>query len=324
VPAYAGTGDQHATVAREYLSVRSGPALGRTSAALLANAMQGRGTGVMDGAHRASLVGDLGYAITRGLTALGRIGYEDIHYAGYPPVRITGPVWSVGGRWAPDPDNAVTLRYGFREGFHSATLDGVWAPTARTRVFARYSEGLSTDLEELQETVAAAVLDPMGRPVDAATGAPLLLAGTFFGVQNNLARTKRASLTGLLLLERDTVSFTLARQDSRQVAAASASNLGNLSDTGAYALASWQHDIGPNLSSVASVQYGATRYRTSGATWSSHPLNLELGLTYAASESVTTWLRYGYASEGTGFARRSGLVSLPAANLVVAGISKRF
>ena len=122
----------------------------------------------MNGSSRDSASVDNGYAVTRNLTLLAKFGYESLSYSGFPPYRYNGPLWNAGVRWVPNPDSSIELRYGYQDGADSYLLDATYAPTARIRVFARYSEGLATDQENLQNAVNAAVLDPLGNPVDLA------------------------------------------------------------------------------------------------------------------------------------------------------------
>ena len=166
---------------------------------MLLSALQGEGSGVMSGAHNENVSADNGYAVSRDLTVLAKFGYQSIHYGGIPPYNFTGPLWNLGLRWVPNPDSSIELRYGQQQGVSSPVVNATYAPTARTRLYARYSEGLSTNDQDLAAAVSASTLDPLGNPVDRQTGAPLLLASNTFGLQNNLARIKRASLTGTLL-----------------------------------------------------------------------------------------------------------------------------
>ena len=48
----------------------------------------------------------------------------------------------------------------------------VTPPNAYGRVFGSYSKGVTTDTEDLQDTLASASLDPYGNPVSPVTGAP--------------------------------------------------------------------------------------------------------------------------------------------------------
>ena len=134
---------------QEYFSLTSGPAFGRTTASLQLSASQDTGNGVLNNARQDTGVVNLGYLVTRSLTALTSFGYDDIHYSGTPPFNFSGPRWSVGAHWIPNPDSSITVNYGAQEGVESAQVDASYALTARTRVYARYSEGITNGLEQV-------------------------------------------------------------------------------------------------------------------------------------------------------------------------------
>ena len=143
----------------------------------------------------------------------------------------------------------------------------------------------------------ASVLDPLGNPADPQTGAPLLLAGNFFGVQNNLARVRLGSLTGTLLLDRDTVAVTISRQQRQQLAAADAANTDPLSNSGTYGSINWQHDLRQALTTVAFVQYGVNDSRYITGAQNSNTLVVSLGLHYAFSQTLSGVLQYSYTNQ---------------------------
>src|SRR5437764_10482868 len=60
---------------------------------------------------------DLEYRIVPGVAALGRIGYENIHYAAAPAATTAGVAWELGGRlnFGSDTDY-LNFRYGKHEG----------------------------------------------------------------------------------------------------------------------------------------------------------------------------------------------------------------
>lgn len=310
--ALSNSADQSSTTERGYLSFTSGPDFGRYQAVILLSAQQSQGTGVMNGASRDIASIDNGFAVTRSFTLLGKFGYQSIAYGGIPPFRYDGGLWNAGFRWAPNADSSIEFRYGRNDGRDSPWLKAAYAPTVRTRIFASYSEGLSTDQEMLAAALNAAVLDPLGNPTDPQTGAPLLLTSNFFGVQNNVAWVKTASLTGMLVLDRDVVSLSLSHLQRRQVAAANLASAGNVSSTSTYGSVTWQHDLGPALKSLSFVQYGGgdNVFIITG-TQNFNSLVLSQGLTYALSETLSGSVQYSYTSGfTTGPASSSGPISL--------------
>ena len=253
----APVGEQNFTSEQEYFSLTSGPAFGRTSASMMVSGNQSTGSGVMNNAYQNSAVMNLGYAITRSITALTSFGYDDIHYAGIPPYNFSGGEWSVGGRWIPNPDSSITVTYGSQQGVQSAQVNASYALTARTRIYARYSEGITTGLEQLLNSMNGSSLDTAGNPV--AGGVPVQLSNSFYGVQNNLARVTDASVTVTTLRERDAISLTFSHQQSQQIAAASAASAGSQNSTGWYGTLAWQRSLWPDLNASAFVEWGTNQ-----------------------------------------------------------------
>ncbi len=106
------------------------------------------------------------------------------------------------------------MRYGHHDGLDSITIDGTLAPSPRTRIYVRYSTGLSTTQEELQNALATTDLDSLGNPVDHGTGAPIFAASNFFGIQDNLVKLRRFSISAAYLLDRDTFTADVENDSS--------------------------------------------------------------------------------------------------------------
>ena len=313
---------QNSTSMQEYLSFASGPVLGRTSAELVVSASQFTGTGVLDHAHRDQVVLNLGYAVTHTFTALASVGYENLHYSGVPPYSYIGPQWSLGGRWIPNPDSSVTAVFGSRDGKGSGSVDAGYAPTARSRLYAHFSEGLTSGMEQLLNAVSGASLDAAGNPVDRRTGAPVQLDNGFYGLQNNLAQVISASVTGSLLTARDAFSLTLSYQQSSQVAAASVNGASGLDTVGWYGTLSWQRDLRPDLSASASVQWGTNQYTTPGPKQNFNSAGVSVRLSYAVSPTLNAYAQYTWTSQTSDF-QNGGFSNVPT-SLIIVGARKVF
>ncbi|MDR3415934.1 MAG: TIGR03016 family PEP-CTERM system-associated outer membrane protein [Nevskia sp.] len=308
---------QNLTSEQEYFSLVSGSAFGRASAGLMVSGNQSTGTGVMNNAYQNAAVMNLGYALTRNLTALASFGYDDIHYAGIPPYNYSGVQWSVGGHWIPNPDSSITVTYGSQQGEPSAQVDASYALTARTRIYARYSEGITTGLEQLLNNMNGSSLDAAGNPV--AGGVPIQLANSFYGIQNNLARMTNASVTMTVLRERDSISLTFSRQQSQQIAAATA---GGQNSTGWYGSLTWQRSLWPDLNAAAFVEWGTNQYTPASAGQNADTLVLSLNLSYVVSRTISAYAQYSWTRQTyTGSA--DGLPTLPT-DLIVIGARKTF
>ena len=296
----AAASNQNTTSYDGHVAFTTGEAFGRYNGAALAQASSSQGGGVLAGGYRDTVTLDNGYAVTRTITALATIGYERIHYSGTTPIRIDDAIWNAGVRLVPNADSTITVRYGHQDGLNSLLVDAGYAPTVRTHIYARYSTGLTTGAETLQNALASSDLDTLGNPVDHGTGAPLVAAGNFFGTQNGLFRTTVASLTGVLALDRDSVSLGINSQQQKLLSASSAATLaastadvpGFGSSRGVYGSLNWSHQLRPDLQSTVYGQYGVS---SSGGTAGTEQLVvLSAALSYALSKTLAGNLQYSY------------------------------
>jgi uncharacterized protein (PEP-CTERM system associated) len=313
-------GGQNLTSEQEYFSLSSGSAFGRTSASMMLSANQDTGSGVMNNASQDEAVINLGYAITRSVTALTSFGYDDIHYAGTPPYTYSGPQWSVGAHWVPNPDSSVTATYGSQEGVQSAQFNASYAVTARTRVFARYSEGITSGLEQILNAMNGSSLDTAGNPM--ANGTPVQINNSFYGVQNNLARVTDASVTVTTLLDRDAISVTFSRQQSHQIAAAAATSASSLNATGWYGTLTWQRSLWPDLNASAFVEWGTNQGLQTGTGQNSDTLVFSLNLSYVVSRTVSAYAQYSWTRQN--YTGTAGTVPILPTSLIVIGARKTF
>ncbi len=304
-PGYGAVGNL--TTQRERASFTTGENLGRWNNILVIEAIQYNGSGSYRGAHRNQVQNEVGYALTRKVTLLGGFGYQDIRYAGVPPVRINEPTWNFGARYAPNPDSTVTILYGRRDAITSISFDGQFAPTSRTRLIGRYSTGLTTDIEEAQNVLSTTTVGPTGLVTDSATGAPVGNSSSF-GVQNGIYKVKRFSATGLLLQDRDSYSVTFTSED-RTTSTTTPSLLNNTvipagtNSTSVSASASWQHELAPDLSSTASAQYSLTnntQQYLGGNGGQQRTLSLTAALSKQFTTSLSGSLRYTYTDQSGG------------------------
>ena len=297
------------TTQRERASFVTGENFGRINDIVVVEAVQYSGVGAYRGAHRNQVTNDVGYAITRKITALAGFGYQDLQFSGTPGIHIKEPIWSVGARFAPDQDSTLTVTYGHRDGFNSFGADGALSPTARTRVFVRYSTGLTTDAQEQQNLLASTNVGPTGLLVDQATGAPVSSSSGSFGTQNGLYRLRRVSVTGSLILNRDAISVSLSNEERTNVSNITSVNgtatvPAGTSSTGTFGTVAWQHDLSPALSSTASVSYGVddtAAIAGAGAnTGSRRTIQASLALNYIFTQTLTGSARYLFTDRSGG------------------------
>jgi uncharacterized protein (PEP-CTERM system associated) len=292
--ALAEASNQNVTITSAHAGFLTGEAFARYSGAALAQATNFDGTGVLNSAYRDTVTLDNGYAITRTITALATIGWENIHYSGTSPLTIDDAIWSVGVRLEPNTDSTITVRYGHQDGLNSLLVDAAYQPTARTRIYARTSTGLTTQAEQLQNALATSDLDTQGNPIDHTTGAPLVPVGNFFGSQNSLYKTTLTSLTGVLLLDRDSISASVTDQIQTLVSASNVVGLATGNTSGVYGTLSWSHELRPNMQSTVYVQYG--KQRNEGVLASQQQLAVASAtLSRALSPTLSGMLQYSYS-----------------------------
>ncbi len=322
------------TTQRERASFVTGEDLGRVNDAVALEAVQYNGVGAYRGAHRNQATNDVGYAVTRKLTALAGFGYQDLLFNGFPGVRVREPIWSVGGRITASGDSSLTITYGRRDGFNAAAVDGAFSPTPRTRVFLRYATGLTTDTEEQQNLLATASVGPTGLLVDSVTGAPVSSSSGAFGTQNGLYRLRRFSITGLLLLNRDSVSVSLEQDDRQGVNTLPAGLSGTgapatASNSGVFGTLSWEHELSPAMTGSASLSYGVNDGSLAGAAaGSQRTVQANLALNYAFTEKLAGSARYLFTDRSGGAARAGGSAYQAGQglteNLLLVGLRKSF
>ncbi len=335
-----GASVQQLTSRSEFASFASGENLGRLSSTLSASATQDAGSGALAGAYQNLLTEQLGYALTRGITALASLGWEDLRYGGVGAPIYDDATWSLGVRLLPNPDSSITVTYGHQGGATAAGLDAVYAPSPSLRLFAQYSAGVTTAAQTLQTALSGAAFDAIGRPVDPQSGAPVLLGDNFFGFNATVYQARTLSAGLAWLRPRDAVQLSLQQQTQTPLGGAGSVLLAAggvvlsqrpAASNGTTGTLSWQHDLSPVLSSTLTGQYGVLGNST--------PLTLTDGvltatgrqvgrstlvafsaqLAWQISATLSGQLQYSYTSD----AASAGLPGI-AANLVLAGLRKSF
>jgi uncharacterized protein (PEP-CTERM system associated) len=310
--------DQTTWTNEEYATFTTGENFGRFNDSLRLDASQTVGTGVLDDSRRTTAIDYFSYALNRKIALLGSGGYEDIKFDGVPPIAITDAVWSGGVRLTPNQDSTITVSYGHKDGFNSASVDIAYSLTARTRVFANYHEGLTSTTEELQDNLANSTVDQFGNTLDAITGAPLMISDSLLAQQDSLYRLKQFTATIITALERDTISLSLEDESRTVVSTAVGANQGAFSDQGASANLSWTHELTPVLSATASLQYATTTTKTVPST-TEQSVSVGVQTAYAFSPSLTGNAQYFATTNSANTPQGSYLQ-----NVILIGLSKRF
>ncbi len=301
-----------------YASFTTGENLGRftDTARLDVTRYDGSGDSVLNGARRSTAIDSFGYGLSRAVALLGSAGYEDIAYSGLPPIRIRDAVWNAGIRLTPNQASSLTAKYGHKDGFDSLTLASSYAVTARLRVFATYSEGLTSGQEEIQDNLDQSSVDQFGNTVSTATGAPTLVSDQLLSLQNDLYRVERFSASAVSTYARDVVSLTVEQENRNEIA--SASSAPGYSDHGTSIDLSWSHDLTPKLTVTTTLRYSDTRTETVPVSkYKIAGLDLDTG--YAISPSLTATFSYFIRNVSADSAGQSSLQ-----NAVLVGLRQSF
>ena len=304
------------TSQQENASIALGPDFGRVNGSLSMTAMQFEGGGLYQGAHNETVTAKTGFAITRAITLTGSLGHETIVYGPGGPRAIDGITWSGGVNLAPNADSNLQLSYGHQQGSTSFSFDGSYALTTRVRFLGRYSQGVGTNLQNLQNALAGTTPGAGGVGfINPANGAPVQL-GNQLGQQAGVYRTTTASASAVYYTERDTVSLEWVDTQQQQLSSAGGAGFG--SNSGYTATASWQHVLSEALSASTSLQYG-TRVLPGVQTSASTTTTVSLNLAYAVSQTISTNLAL---SHGNTHGANYGFG--PVHDLVVLGLRKTF
>lgn len=276
-----------------YLTVTSGEDFGRL---LLTGNLLGTtydGDGIYDGAGRWEAVLGAGYGVTRWLFALGEIGYESLEYNTVPKTDISGPIWSVGARLVPSDTSEVTVRYGRRDGYNAWQADGatnLFGP--RTRLFASYSDRLTSTALRAAELLQTTTLDPFGNPIFTASGAPAPISGNagLLGFQDGLYRTRTVSAAISHTLPRDTFVLSVNHENRRPFAADPRSRQ-QVATEGTSVGLSWSRPLDELTNLTSFVRYGV-RSIGGGRGRDSTFYSLGAILTHALSDTLSGALSY--------------------------------
>jgi uncharacterized protein (PEP-CTERM system associated) len=276
-------------------------------------------TGTQDSVRRTAS-NMLGYMVNRTVTVFGALGMEDIKYSGPVSLHTSGPTWAVGTTLTPSPDAQITVSYGHHDGVNGFGLSGDYAVTARTRVNARYSTGLSTDLEQIANQLQLGSVDTFGNLVDSQTGGPLFGGLNAIGQNPGVYRVETLTLGSTTVLDRDTVnvSFSWQRQTSTGMVnsptvPASGSRFQAQTVSG-----SWLHQLSPvlGLSTAASYSYRQSPDQSGGDGSS---LAATVALQYTFTETLTGTARYVFFNRSYSAPGQSMYQ-----NLFLVGVTKQF
>jgi uncharacterized protein (PEP-CTERM system associated) len=307
-----------------YVVVRSGEDWGRVAMQGTLSTTQFDGSGLYDGAYRDLALTETRYAFTPTVAGLVELGWERQRFNTVPRTDIDDLVWAFGVRLTPTPESVIVAKYGHRDGFDSFFLDGTLAVGVRTRIFANYSEQLTTSALTAGDLLGTTTLDPLGNPVDAQTGAPVLpgFANSTLGIQSGLFREKLARASVSQTWTRDTFTLTVSQTDRTPVADAPGAPRGFSSKATNFGF-SWSRDLAPTTTLVSFANYGMTTSGTQGTDGTTYGLGASLVQELRPGLSGALTYRFNYRDGGV---TRTGSPNAGEAtqNIITAGLRQSF
>lgn len=312
-----------------YLVVRSGEDFGRLAMQGTLSGTTFEGGGIYEGAYKNIGLVETRYSITRTIAALVELGYETQKFNTVPATDISDVVWAVGTRLTPSEDSSIIAKYGQRDGFTSFFLDGALALGVRTRVSANYSERLTSSALQAGDLLSTVTLDPLGNPVDALTGVPVLpsFASSFLSVQSGLFREKAASLAISQIYPRDTLRLSVSQTERTPVADAPGQQQRGFSQEGISFSLTWSRALAETTQLTAFGQYGTSSSGANSGDTTTYSAGLalvqQLGTGLAGTLSYRLGIRDGGSTTTAGGAA-TGDDGRAVQNIITAGIRQTF
>jgi len=283
-------GSSYLNTERAFASYTTGEDLGRFRNRIGTDDSLYQGSGALVNAHRYLVTDDASYAVTRLVSVLGEIGYEDLSYPA-ADFAYRGPIGSGGVELTPGHNSYLLVEYRYLDGFGAAFVQGSMQVTPRIRVFGGYSEGISTYQQDVQTSLLADDTQLTGVQATALSASPLLQTSNFYGGNQNLSRIRRLDVSATYIGGRDTATLSFDDERSTPIGR-QVGDLVPISTSGWFVSASDRHEITPTLSASVYVQYGVNRsglaFEGSGDT-----LSFSASLDKIFTPTLSGYLRVG-------------------------------
>jgi len=259
-----------------------------------------------------SAFNDIQYFFTPTVVALGRAGYQNLHYPNSPAATFAGPTWLAGGRLGtvgPDQPAYVALQYGRQQGQFGFTGSSQVNITPSIVFSANLVQGVSSQGQLFSSNLANSTLSPSGSIVNQSTGLPVAFTSPGLGLSNNVYRLHlfNAGLTDALPPNYYSLyGFYTEATSLTTTVNAPTKTLG--------ATFVYTRDIRPDVSGYASIGLvnstnsptvipGTTTVNFSQTT-NFNTANATVGLNYVLARALTASIVYtfSYSTNGTVFA----------------------
>jgi hypothetical protein len=299
----------------------------RVLARFTADAAQFTSTSVAQNTQ-VSAFNDLEYRFTPTIAALARAGYQNQRYPLSPAATFAGATWLVGGRLGtlgPDQPAYVSLQYGRQQGVYGFTGSAQVNITPTMLLTASLAQGISSQGQFFQNSLATSTLNPSGAIVDQFSGLPTAFYSPGLGQSNNVFRQHLFNVGVSDAIGSNSYSLFGFYSDQQSLTPPISAPTKTVGVNFSY-----RRDIRPDLNGSASLGYVNSVNSPTSALAAPTASNLNtatasLGLNCTLGRTLTGSILYifTYQSNGTGFAggRASGDVFVNQLQLV---LSKTF
>jgi uncharacterized protein (PEP-CTERM system associated) len=243
------------------------------------------------------------YAIDRYFSVIGRAGYEDIEDGSILRDDVSGPVYSIGGRFT-GPRSTIRFEVGQRFGDASYSSDAQYKFSPVLTFNSFYSETVTTQSRTGQSALGSVIVDANGNFIDPRTGLPFQPNDPAFDLTDEDSafrlRTFGNGLVGTRGRNTYAISAFRSWRDSLNVDREEIVTGGTLRIG---------RKLWPKLTGDVSASYTDTQDDAAG---DEVLIRLGASLQYALAEDVTTSLTYSFLDRsgdgaGTGFGAGSDL-----------------
>ena len=197
---------------------------------------------------------DVEYRFKPNISALGRLGYQNIQYPFAPGATFAGLTWLAGGRLGSAADYGyISLEYGRVQGVYGFTGSANYQITPTITFEANLAQGFSSPAQYFQTALSSSTLNPNGAIVDQYSGLPTAFYNPGLGLTNNVYRqhSYNFGLTDHIGLNSYSIyAFYLNQQSLAPPITPPTNSLGSSFI--------WTRDIRPGLNSYTEVTYSRT------------------------------------------------------------------
>jgi uncharacterized protein (PEP-CTERM system associated) len=284
------------TAQTETASFHTAPIYERFDDIISSSTTEDIGTGVLNNAHQYFFDDTIRYALFQHFILSGTGGYEDLSYAGLPPITVRDAIWNVEVNVQPSSATNIDLKYQHMYGFNAPFLLASYALTARTTLTANYSESLGSQQQSISSGVSGSSVNTIGQSVSSTSGTPVQLSNQLLSQQSNLQRLTIFAISSTTTWSRDTLSISFLHQDEKLVAVAPGfvgfsqnSSSGNITYT---------HALTQRLLFLTYFEYGSV-YSAAVAQKTTDRYSALLDVNYSLSPSLITDAQLIVANQNT-------------------------